>query len=102
MNGYIAIDFRPGSDAVPRILRIISGEGYDLYGLHLVPSCAERATLMIDIGRLGWVQLAALEARIGAIDGVLAIIHTSPAPAPATVFGRPKPGTGGAAARVAA
>jgi hypothetical protein len=81
MNGSIAIDFRPGSDAVPRILRIVSGEGYDLYGLHLVPSCAERATLMIDIGRLGWVQLAALEARISGLDGVLAMIHASPAPA---------------------
>jgi len=102
MNGSIAIDFRPGSDAVPRILRIVSGEGYDLYGLHLVPSCAERATLMIDIGRLGWVQLAALEARIGAVDGVLAMIHASPALAPATVLGRPKPGAGDAAARVAA
>jgi hypothetical protein len=96
MNGYIAIDFRPGSDAVPRILRIISSEGYDLYGLHLVPSCAERATLMIDLGRLGWVQLAALEARIGTLDGVLAIIHASPSPAPASA--PPK----AAAARVAA
>ncbi|WP_332812500.1 hypothetical protein [Sphingomonas sp.] len=94
MNGHIAIDFRPGSDAVPRILRIVSGEGYDLYGLHLVPSCAERATLMIDIGRLGWVQLAALEARIGGLDGVLAIIHASPTPA--------APKVAAAAARVAA
>jgi hypothetical protein len=61
-----------------------------------VPSCAERATLMIDIGRLGWVQLAALEARIGALDGVLAIIHTAPAPAARKVTGA------ATAARVAA
>ena len=77
MNGNIAIDFRPSGEAMPRILGTIEGAGFPLCGLHLVPSCADRATLMIDLGRLDRAQLAALETKLEAIGGVIAVIHTA-------------------------
>lgn len=79
MNGSIAIDFLPDKVVAPRILRIIDEEGLALRGLHLVPSCAERATLMLDCGYLSRGQLSALEARLSTVDGVLAVIHVAPA-----------------------
>jgi hypothetical protein len=79
VNGSIAIDFRPGSRTVPQILRIVDSEGFALCGLHLVPSCAERATLMLDCGYLSRAQLVALETKLSGIDDVLAVIHVAQA-----------------------
>jgi hypothetical protein len=89
MNGNIAIDFRPGSEAVPHILRIIAHEGFDLCGLHLVPSCAERATLMLDCGWIEWERLKALETKLCAISDVIAVIHTAEPQAGAEASGAP-------------
>ena len=78
MNGCMAIDFRPGSEAVPHILRIIDDEGYDLCGLHLIPSCEERWTLMVDLGCAGWAPLSRLQHQLQRVDDVIEVIHKTP------------------------
>jgi hypothetical protein len=77
MNGCIAIDFEPGSGAVPHILRTISANGLDLCGFHLVPSCSERSTLMVDLGNIGWEEMVILEARLRSVTGIIGVIHTA-------------------------
>lgn len=79
MNGNMAIDFRPWSQAVPHILRIIDNEGYDLCGLHLIPSCDERWTLMIDIGCGACAPLSELGRQLRQLDDVIEVIHPKPA-----------------------
>ena len=51
MMEFISIDFRPGSEAVPKILDMVDQEGFTLRGLRLVPTRAcDRATLRLDLG----------------------------------------------------
>jgi hypothetical protein len=81
MNGSFAIDFRPGSHAVPRILDMIGEEGFDLHGLHLIPSCPDRWTLMVDIGgRPAAPELQTLERQLKAYSAVIDVIHNAGAP----------------------
>jgi len=78
MNGCIAIDFRPGGEAMPRILGVIDERGFALRGLHLIPSCAERWTLHVDLD--GWSarpQLEALEAELQRLGDIIAVIHNA-------------------------
>ena len=80
MNGNMAIDFRPWSQAVPQILRIIDNEGYDLCGLHLIPSCDERWTLMIDVGCGESAPLSELGRRLRQVEDVIEVIHPTAGP----------------------
>lgn len=78
MNGCIAIDFRPGGEAMPRILGVIDERGFALRGLHLIPSCAERWTLHIDLE--GWTarpQLVALEQELQRLGDIIDVIHNA-------------------------
>ncbi len=75
----IAIDFRPNDGAARRILDTIEGEGFALRGLRLIPCpTAERSTLQIDLGggRTS-AEIARLEHRLGAVEGIFAVIHRS-------------------------
>ena len=83
MNGNMAIDFRPWSQAVPHILRTIDNEGYDLCGLHLIPSCDERWTLMVDVGCADCAPLSDLGQRLRQIEDVIEVLHPTSAPAAA-------------------
>jgi hypothetical protein len=79
MNGCISIDFKPGSHAAPMILQAIDTLGYDLCGLHLVPSCPERWTLMIDLGWIGREEVEQVERTLDRIAGVICVIHLASA-----------------------
>jgi hypothetical protein len=84
MNGCVAIDFRPGSESVPHILETIGERGFDLYGLHLIPSCEERWTLNVDIG--GWWtrgELEPLATELKTRSGIIDVIHHARPPAAA-------------------
>lgn len=79
MNGCISIDFKPGSHAAPLILQSIDTLGYDLCGLHLVPSCPERWTLMVDLGWIGREEVEQVERTLERIAGVICVIHLASA-----------------------
>jgi len=61
---------------MPRILEVIGAGGFDLYGLHLIPSCAERWTLNVDLGGC-WSpsEMEALERELQRLAGIIQVIH---------------------------
>ena len=77
MTESLAIDFRPGDGTVPNILATIDDHGFALLGIRLVPTRAcERATLRLEIGGgPAAAGFGGLEDRLGALDGVIEIIH---------------------------
>jgi hypothetical protein len=72
MNGNFSIDFKPGSESVPRILQAIGSAGLDLYGMHLIPSCAERWTLHVDLGNAEPERVAS---ELCSLGEVIEVIH---------------------------
>lgn len=85
MNGCVAIVFRPQNQGVPQILEVIGEGGFDLYGLHLIPSCSERWTLNVDLGRRSRPELEWLANEIRRIDGIIDVIHHACTPSAAPV-----------------
>lgn len=83
MIGSMAIDFRPGDGALPRILQLIDREGFPLLGIRLIPCHgAGRCTLRLDLGgRAFGPQLQALEERLLALEDTIEVIHHAEAAA---------------------
>lgn len=76
MIGCIAIDFRPGDGAIPRILQAVDREGFPLRGIRLIPcDRVDRSTLRLDVGGARDPELLALERRLLALEGTIEVIH---------------------------
>jgi acetolactate synthase regulatory subunit len=63
---------------MPRILGVIDERGFALRGLHLIPSCAERWTLHVDVdGPTARPQLVALKEELQRVGDIIAVIHNA-------------------------